>query len=139
LAEDKDDNELAPSRVKELVESGGAELLDVRTDHEWESGRIAGARHVELNDLPEEAERLGEGRKIIVSCRSGNRSPMAAEALRTDGFDAHAMKGGLTAWAGGERPLEPSGGYVAESGEAAAILESEGRFPVDKVDPPAEE
>ena len=128
----------APDRVKELLDGGEIELLDVRTDHEWESGHIPGARHVELNDLTAEAERLGSEQKIVVYCRTGNRSGMAAEALRSDGFDAVAMEGGITAWKGAGQPMDPEDGYVAESGEAAAILESEGRLPVDKVEPPEE-
>jgi rhodanese-related sulfurtransferase len=122
--------------VKELLDSGEIELLDVRTDHEWDAGHIPGARHIELNELTAEAERLGKDQKIVVYCRTGNRSGMASEALRSDGFDAVAMEGGITAWNDDGQPLDPEGGYVAESGEAAAILESEGRLPVDKVDPP---
>ena len=137
MTEDTPQERPAPGRVKELLDSGEIELLDVRTDHEWDSGHIPGARHVELNDLTAEAERLGSDQKIVVYCRTGNRSGMAAEALRDGGFDAVAMEGGITAWKNDDDlPLEPEDGYVAESGEAAAILESEGRFPVDKVEPP---
>jgi rhodanese-related sulfurtransferase len=59
VAEDKAAEQPAPARVKELLDAGEIELLDVRTDHEWDSGHIAGARHVELNELTAEAERLG--------------------------------------------------------------------------------
>ncbi len=61
---------------------------------------------------------------------------MAAEALRSGGFDAHSMAGGIQGWQEAGQPLDPADGFIAESGAAAAILESEGRFPVDKVDPP---
>jgi rhodanese-related sulfurtransferase len=138
MVEESATDQPAPSRVKELLEAGEIELLDVRTDHEWDSGHIPGARHVELNELTGEADRLGKQQKIVVYCRTGNRSGMASEALRSGGFDAVAMDGGITAWKEADLPLDPPDGYVAESGEAAAILESEGRFPVDKVDPPEE-
>ncbi len=127
--------ELAASDAGELIEAG-AELIDVRRPHEFEAGHIPGARHVELNRIQEQASELPEGKPIVLYCRSGNRSAMAAEALRDGGFDAHSLAGGIEAWKQDDRALEPEDGYIAESGRATAILESEGRFPVDKVDPP---
>jgi len=37
------DFDIPPERVKELVESGEAQLVDVREEYEWDAGRIAGA------------------------------------------------------------------------------------------------
>jgi len=116
--------ELPPQRLAEMLESGDVDLIDVRREHEWEAGRIPGARRVEVNDLPAEAERLDRDRPVVLYCRSGSRSELAAEGLSAGGFDAHALEGGISAWAEHGRPLEPEGGYVAESGLAAAILEA---------------
>jgi rhodanese-related sulfurtransferase len=119
--------ELPPRRLAEMLEAGEVELIDVRRAHEWEAGRIPGARRVEVNDLPSEASRLERGQPIVLYCRSGSRSELAADGLRAGGFEAHALAGGITAWAGEGRPLEPEGGYVSESGEAAAVLEARRR------------
>jgi len=119
--------ELPAEQLAEMLESGGLELIDVRREHEWEAGRIPGARQVEVNDLPAAAERLDRDRPIVLYCRSGSRSELAADALREGGFDAHALAGGISAWAGQGRPLEPEAGYVSESGEAAAALEARRR------------
>ena len=119
--------ELPPEALAEMLTEGNVELIDVRRPHEWEAGRIPGARRVEVNDLPAEAERLQRDRPVVLYCRSGSRSELAAEGLSAGGFDAHALAGGITAWAGEGRPLEPEGGYVAESGEAAAVLEARRR------------
>lgn len=116
--------ELPPQRLVELLDSGEVELIDVRRPHEWEAGRIPGATHVEVNELPAAAERLDRERTVVLYCRSGSRSQLAAEGLSAGGFDAHALAGGISAWSGEGRPLEPEGGYVAESGEAAAVLEA---------------
>jgi len=51
----------------------------------------------------------------------------AADALRAGGFDVHALAGGISAWVQEGRPLDPEGGYVAESGAAAAVLEARRR------------
>ena len=49
---------------------------------------------------------------------------MAAAALAADGFDASTLAGGIEAWVEAGETIEPEGGYVAESGEAAAILQA---------------
>ncbi len=49
---------------------------------------------------------------------------MAAEALAGEGYDARILAGGIEAWVEAGLPLDPEGGYVAESGEAAAILQA---------------
>jgi rhodanese-related sulfurtransferase len=116
--------ELPPEQLAEMLEGGKVDLIDVRREHEWEAGHIPGARRVEVNDLPAEAERLDRERPVVLYCRSGSRSELAAEGLSAGGFDAHALAGGISAWAEQGRPLEPEGGYVAESGLAAAILEA---------------
>ncbi len=119
--------ELEPERLAEMMEAGGVELIDVRRQHEWEAGRIPGARQVEVNELPAEAEKLDRGRPVVLYCRSGSRSELVADGLRAGGFDAHALAGGITAWSAEGRLLEPEDGYVAESGEAAAVIEARRR------------
>ncbi|MEK6252022.1 MAG: rhodanese-like domain-containing protein [Actinomycetota bacterium] len=119
--------ELPPERLAEMLEADDVELIDVRRPHEWEAGRIPGARRVEVNDLPALADELDRERPVVLYCRSGSRSELAADALRAGGFDAHALAGGISAWAEEGRPLDPEGGYVSESGEAAAVLEARRR------------
>jgi rhodanese-related sulfurtransferase len=101
--------ELSPAQVAELE---GAQLVDVRTDAEWDAGRIAGARHVPLEQVGAVAAELDADRPIVFYCRVGERSALAAEAFRGAGYDAYTMGGGLVAWAGEGRPLEPEGGQV---------------------------
>ncbi len=114
---------VGPEEARRLVD-GGAQLVDVRVDHEWEAGRIAGASHLELSTLPERIGEIDRERPVVVYCRGDNRSEMAAEALAGDGFDAVVLDGGLPAWVEQGGPAEPEGAYVAESGEAAAILQA---------------
>lgn len=102
----------------------GAQLVDVRAEHEWGAGRIAGAVHLPLAGLAERADQLDRDRAVVVYCLGDNRAEMAAEALAGAGFDVAPMAGGIRAWVEAGMPLEPEGGYVAESGEAAAILEA---------------
>ena len=102
----------------------GAQLVDVRADHEWEAGRIPGAKHVPLAELDERTGEIDRDRSVVLYCRGGNRSTMAAEALAAAGYDAAKLTGGIVGWEEAGLPLEPEGGYAAESGEAAAILQA---------------
>jgi rhodanese-related sulfurtransferase len=105
----------------------GAQLVDVRAPHEWGAGRIPGARHLPLEQLPELVDELDRSRPVIAYCRGGSRSSMAAEALSGAGFEASKLSEGIVGWEDEGLPLEPEGGYVAESGEAASILEARKR------------
>lgn len=102
---------LSPERIAELIDAG-ADLIDVRRPYEYEGGHLAGARNIEMNDLAASAEELPRDRPVILYCRGGNRSAMAAEAFRQAGYDAHSLAGGIEAWAGEDRPLEPDDGEV---------------------------
>jgi rhodanese-related sulfurtransferase len=115
--------EVSREEAQKLVEAG-AQLVDVRADHEWEAGRIVGATHVPLAELAERTGEIDRDRPVVLYCRGGNRSTMAADALTDAGFDAAKLSEGIVGWSEADLPLEPEGGYVAESGEAAAILKA---------------
>ena len=107
-----------PERAAELIEAGG-EVIDVRRPDEWEAGRIAGARQIEINELQGEAESIARDHPIVFCCRSGSRSALAAAAFRQAGWDAYNLDGGLLAWVAAGLELDPPGGEVAESGSGS--------------------
>lgn len=115
--------EVSREEAQKMVDEG-AQLVDVRADHEWEAGRIAGATHLPLAELAERTGELDKDRPVVLYCRGGNRSTMATDALVAAGFDAAKLSEGIVGWSEADLPLEPDDGYVAESGEAAAILEA---------------
>jgi rhodanese-related sulfurtransferase len=115
--------EVSRDEAQKLIEDG-AQLIDVRADHEWEAGRLAGATHLPLAELAERTGELDPERPVVLYCRGGTRSTMAAEALSDAGFDAAKLTEGIVGWDEAGLPLEPDGGYVAESGEAASILQA---------------
>ncbi|HUB99694.1 MAG TPA: rhodanese-like domain-containing protein [Solirubrobacterales bacterium] len=123
MTEAGDAPEVSREEAQKLIEEG-AQLVDVRADHEWEAGRIAGATHLPLAELAERAGEIDKERPVVVYCRGGNRSSMAAAALADAGYDAAKLTAGITGWSEAGLALEPEGGYVAESGEAAAVLEA---------------
>jgi rhodanese-related sulfurtransferase len=113
----------APEEVRKLV-GDGAQLVDVRTSHEWEAGHIARAAHIELGELSDRAGEIDRDRPVIFYCLGDNRSDMAASAFGADGYDVATLAGGIQAWVEEGLPLDPDDGYVADSGEAASILQA---------------
>jgi len=89
------------------------QLIDVRERSEYDAGRIAGGRLIELGQLTALADSIDRQRPVVFYCRSGARSAMASEAFASAGFDAHNMTGGLQAWEAAGLPLEPEDGRVA--------------------------
>ncbi len=73
-------------------------FLDVREDEEWVAGRIEGAVHVPLAQLPERLDDLDRAGPIVAVCRQGARSDYAAQWLRAQGHDAQNLDGGMEAW-----------------------------------------
>ena len=107
------DIEVSPQRAKEML-AEGAQLVDVREAYEWDAGRIAGARHIELERLAAQADTIDRDRPVIFQCRLGARSAMATQAFRAAGYDAWSMAGGLQRWHADGLPLEPEDGTVAD-------------------------
>ena len=80
-----------------LVDAG-ALLLDVREDDEWAAGHAPQARQMAMSRIQAEYETLPTDRTIVCICHVGARSAAVAEALRTAGWDAVNLVGGMVAW-----------------------------------------
>ena len=65
--------EISRAEAREMLEKG-AQLVDVRADHEWEAGHLPGAVHIALPELPARVEEIDKDRTVILYCRGGNRS-----------------------------------------------------------------
>jgi rhodanese-related sulfurtransferase len=74
------------------------QLVDVRYEKEWQAGHIEGAVHIPEDDLEDRLDELDRDRPIVTVCRAGTRSEAAAEWLRTQGFDAQNLDGGMLGW-----------------------------------------
>ncbi len=84
-------------------------LVDVREDHEWEKGRIPGARHLGRGILERDIEKAipDPGAEIVLYCGGGFRSALAAESLQKMGYrNVFSMDGGFRGWAAAQGQVE---------------------------------
>jgi len=80
-------------------------LLDVRNPGEVAAGAIPGARHIPLAQLPNRLAEVPTDRPVVVCCRSGYRSSVAASLLRRAGHpDVSDLLGGYLAWQAAHQP-----------------------------------
>ncbi len=74
--------------------AAGAELIDVRTQDEFECAHATAALNMPLNILKLKSRLLQRDRRYITYCNSGRRSGAAAHLLAADGYDVVALRGG---------------------------------------------
>ena len=84
------------STLKEIVKQAGTTIIDVRSTWEVEMGQYPGAINIPLEELPQRVSEFEafEG-PIVLYCRSGNRSSMALQFLKQQGFENLYNGGGL--------------------------------------------
>ena len=82
---------------KQLVTSGKAKWLDVRTISEFRHARVTDAVFCPLRDIRRQVDRLDKNSEYICYCKTGKRSSAAAYLLNERGYKAHALRGGLQA------------------------------------------
>ncbi|MBI5305360.1 MAG: rhodanese-like domain-containing protein [Chloroflexi bacterium] len=95
--------EIAPRELREqLARDGHAlQLIDVRSEIEFNQGHLAHARNVPINVLPRQLAslHLDPNRPVIAICLSGHRSVPAYRLLKRTGFrQVYSLAGGMVAW-----------------------------------------
>ena len=75
-------------------------ILDVRTQEEYDQGHIPGAIVISYEEIAEKAEDVltDKNQLILVYCRSGRHSKIAAEALVELGYTNIKEFGGIIDW-----------------------------------------
>ncbi|MCB2205740.1 rhodanese-like domain-containing protein [bacterium] len=89
-----------------MEEHPDAVILDVRTAGEFQMGHIPGSRNLDMMD-PRFRDAIGElsrESKVLLYCRSGNRSYHAGNMMKQMGFeDVYNLASGLLGW---QKPLD---------------------------------
>ena len=77
------------------------ELIDVRTKSEYESGFIESALNIDFfsDTFESDVLSLNKNSKIILYCRTNNRSTKSANLLKKNGYkNLNVIEGGITDW-----------------------------------------
>ena len=92
---------ITAEEAKQIMDSEeGYIILDVRTQEEYDEGHIPGAIVISHEEITEKAEGVltDKNQLILVYCRSGRRSKIAAEALVELGYTNIKEFGGIIDW-----------------------------------------
>ena len=92
---------ITAEEAKQIMDSEeGYIILDVRTQEEYNQGHIPGAIVISHEEIAEKAEEVltDKDHLILVYCRSGRRSKIAAEALLELGYTNIKEFGGIIDW-----------------------------------------
>jgi len=102
--------ETTPEQVQALIEEAGRDwlLIDVREQDEYRGGHLPGAigcgrgiLEYHIADIEPDPEK-----EIVLYCRGGMRSALAADSLRQMGYaNVHSMIGGFRRWSEEGRPI----------------------------------
>jgi molybdopterin/thiamine biosynthesis adenylyltransferase/rhodanese-related sulfurtransferase len=107
---------IANEKAREEIESG-AKLIDVREPHEWDEAHLEGATHVPQDELLERIDEVvpDHSERIVLYCRTDNRSSRAADALEGLGYEnVSVMRGGIVAWQEDGLPVVAAAGLDAD-------------------------
>lgn len=92
---------ILPDELQIMLKRGDpVTVVDVREDEELAAGRIPGALHIPMVEIPRRFQHMDRSHKYVIVCRSGHRSGIVAEYLLAQGFRVINMEGGMLQWHG---------------------------------------
>ncbi len=87
--------------AQQLIDQGreSFRLIDIRSHMEVMQGKIPGAEHIPMNELPAVIQDLATSQPVVLYCRSGARSAQACMYLNSQGLENVVnLRGGIIAW-----------------------------------------
>ena len=82
-------------------------VIDVREQYEYDEKHIPDVTLIPMSEIQNRVDEIPTDKKVIVTCRSGNRSGQVTQFLSQNGYDnVHNMQGGIVAWEEAGFPVE---------------------------------
>ena len=82
-------------------------VLDVRTPQEYAAGHVPGAVNVPYDQVASHLAEIPKDKDVVLYCRSGRRTGLAAEVLEANGYTKLVhLQGDMEAWLKDGRPVE---------------------------------
>lgn len=95
--------EISPARARELIKEGHVTVVDVREESEYAAGHVdkavplpRGVLEFKIGNVPELSDK---SKAVVLYCRTGGRSALAAQTLQNLGYhNVLSIAGGYEAW-----------------------------------------
>ena len=100
--------DLNPAEFEKALQTGTAQLVDVRTPAEYSSGHLKDALLIDQSgsQFNEGIAKLDKNKPVLLYCASGRRSASARDAMEKAGFkDVKHLIGGIGAWSAAGKPV----------------------------------
>ena len=92
-----------------LINREDAEVIDIRSQTEFENGHIINAKNIDLQELPEKINKLRKDKSkgIIFYCTNGSLSLKETQKMVRQGEDMiYCLKGGIASWKNANLPFK---------------------------------
>jgi phage shock protein E len=103
---------VTPQQVHELQVKKDPSLLviDVRSAEEYAAGHVPGAVNIPNDQVASRLAEIPKDKDVVLYCRSGRRSGLAAETLEANGYkDLQLLQGDMPGWEKAGLPVEVAG------------------------------
>lgn len=87
---------IGPATDFKALYASGAQIIDVRTKSEYQSGHIKGSINIPLQSLSISLSKIKKDKPVITCCASGMRSASAKSILKSNGYNEVYNGGGWT-------------------------------------------
>ena len=101
--------EITATELKERMDNGDVQLIDVRQSDEFAFTKIEGAKLIPLGEIVSRMDELDDSKELVLQCKVGGRSAHAIQFLTQAGYKGEMvnLKGGITAWSNDVDPKIP--------------------------------
>jgi adenylyltransferase/sulfurtransferase len=92
--------EITITELQKELQANEVVLIDVRESYERDIAKIEQAIHIPMGDILERASEIPADKKVVVHCRSGQRSAAVIDALQKEHNldNLYNLQGGILAW-----------------------------------------
>ncbi len=85
--------------LKKHLDKKDVQVIDVRTESEYNNGHIKGVENIVLTSLENNLDKISKNKPVIVHCQSGVRAAMAYSILKRNGVkNLKTYSGGINEW-----------------------------------------
>jgi rhodanese-related sulfurtransferase len=99
---------ITPEEMKSFLQADNVQLIDVRSQEEYNKGHIEGAQNIDFFSPTffDDINKLDKDKPVYLYCKSGNRSAKCAEKMVEIGFvKIYDLEGGFSKWKHGDLEL----------------------------------